>query len=83
MVVSQLLSMESNSGATKGKVMMFLLVCIKVALYYFLKPAVLAIKLIPFITAAISQPLHKENNSDATKGKVMLFLHVCIKVALY
>ena len=78
MVVSQILS-----GATKGKVMMLLHACIKVALYLSLKP-VLAIKLISsFIKVAISQLLHKENNSDARKGKVMLFLHVCIKVALY
>ena len=75
--------MESNSGATKEKVMMFLHVCIKVALYYFLKLAFLAIKSISFIKVAISQLLHKENNFDATKGKVMLFLHVYIKVALY
>ena len=75
--------MENNFGATKGEVMMFLHVCIKVALYYFLKLAVLAIKSISFIKVAISQLLHKENNFDATKGKVMLFLHVYIKVALY
>ena len=38
--ISQLLHEEKNSGATKGKVMVFLHVCIKVDLYQDVKVAV-------------------------------------------
>ena len=59
---------QSYSDATKGKEMVFHYVCFKVAQYYELKVAVIAIKLI--IKVGTSNLLSKEKISDVTKGKV-------------
>ena len=74
--------LNESYGVTKAKVMLFLHVCIKVALFYEFKLAFIAIK---FFQASnvVQTELSAKDQTNRIKVKVTLILHVCIKVALY